>query len=75
MALGAFLAYSGYKKKFLNTKEGQTLQDLQSEMLSSDPNEAIKKGMGMGCSMYLKMMGLVGGIALFLIGLMFFLMF
>ena len=75
MALGGYLAYSGYKRRFINTKQGQTLKDLQNEMLSSDPNAAFKKGIGMGCSAYLKVMSIALGIGLFLIGLMAFLLF
>lgn len=70
ITLGAYLAYSGYKKKFINTKEGQSVQDFGMEMLSSDPNAALQKGLGIGCAGYLKMMGMVLGIIFILIGLM-----
>jgi hypothetical protein len=75
MALGAYLAYSGYKKKFINTKEGQTAQDVQREIMSSDPNAAIGKALGIGCAGYLKVMSIALGFGLFLIGLMCFLLF
>jgi hypothetical protein len=75
MALGAYLAYSGYRRKFIKAKEGQTLEDVQKEMLSSEANDAYKKAMGVGCSAYLKVMSIVAGVFLFFMGLIVFLLF
>lgn len=68
IVLGAILAWSGYKRKFLKTRQGQTLGELQNQMMSSDPNAAIRQGMNIGCGAYLKVMGIVGGIAFILLG-------
>jgi hypothetical protein len=43
--------------------------------MSSDPNAAIGKALGIGCAGYLKVMSIALGFGLFLIGLMCFLLF
>lgn len=68
IVLGGGLIYLASKKKIVKGKPGQTLRDMHEGLLNTDPDAAIRRGVNMGCGMYLKLMGLAAGIGLVFIG-------
>lgn len=74
IVLGSGLIYLASKKKIVKGKPGQTLRDMHEGLLNTDPDAAIRRGMNMGCGVYLKLMGIAGGIGLVVIGALFLLL-
>lgn len=67
IALGCYLVYKGYKKKWFNTKAGESVKEYQERLLQNDPNELMKGQVKNG---FIKAVGFFGGLFLILIGFM-----
>jgi hypothetical protein len=67
---GAALLYFSYKRKFIKTKEGETLKDVTKQVLEGDTNAGIKQGLRMGFGVWSKAVGMAGGFFMVLLGFM-----